>query len=208
MLYLGRVLIAKCRKAFDQHLTRQLFPKPQGECRARELRRAQPLLHGRPDLRKHNDRLAAQEAREDVHALRRTFQSLCRARCSEVHAVQFGQLIDIRLWQQCCQILLPRAQCLAPARNNGERARSAVIGGCNGGMLHRAGKAVCECLLRSSGQGLHELPDRTIRTQDGKECVHLGAAASAARTKPAKSGCGWFGRDFSSGWNCEATNHG
>ena len=208
MLYLGHVLVTKCRKAFDQHLTRQLFPEPQRECRTRELRRAQPLLHRRPDLRKHDDRLAAQKARKYVHALCRTFQSLCRARCGEVHAVQFGQLIDIRLGQQCRQILLPCAQRLAPARNNGERARGAVIGSCNGGVLHRAGKAVCECLLRSSDQGLHELPNRTIRTQDRKECVHLGAAASAARTKPAKSGCGWFGRDFSSGWNCEATNHG
>ena len=200
MLYLGRVLVAKCRKAFDQYLTRQLFPEPQGECRTRELRRAQPLLDRCADVRKHDDRLAAQEAREDVHALRRAFQPLCRTRRSEVHAVRLGQ--------QCRQILLPRAQRLAPARNNGERARIAVIGGCSGGVLHRAGKAVCECLLRSRGQGLHELPDRTVRTQDRKECVHLGAAASAARTKPAKSGCGWFGRDFSSGWNCEATNHG
>ena len=190
MLHLGGVLVAECRQSFDQCLTRQLFPEPQRECRTRELRRTQPLLRRRPDVRKHNDRLMAQKACENVHPLRRTFHALCRTGRSKIHAIQFRQLIDIRLGQQCRQILLPSAQRLAPARHNGERARMFVVGSGNGGVLHRAGKTVCKCLLRSSGQGLHELPDRTVRTQYGKKCIHLGTTASAARTKPAKSGCG------------------
>src|SRR5690606_28583808 len=32
--------------------------------------------------------------------------------------------------------------------------------------------------------------------------------AMAASMNEAKRGCGWFGRDFSSGWNCVARNQG
>ena len=147
MLHLSRVLIAERSQALEQRIARQFLTEAQGERSARKLRRTKPLLCRRPDIREHNDRLMAQEPGENVHPLCRTLEPLCCTGCSEIDAIQLGQFVDIRLRQERCQILLPRAQRFAPARHNGEWARGAVIGSSDGSVLHGAGKAVRKDLL-------------------------------------------------------------
>ena len=201
------MFVAERRQPLHQRLTRELLPQTQRQCGTGEFRRAEPLLRRRTDVRQHDDRLMTQETRHDVHALCRALQPLRRTGCSKVNAVQLGQLIDIRLGQECREILLPCAQRIPSRRHNGERARCCIIGGGDGGVLQRPCGTVQHGLCCRLRKYLRQLTEGGIIPQKRKECIHLDAAR-AARIKPAKSGCGWFGRDFSSGWNCEATNHG
>ena len=78
MLDLRRVFVAHADHAREQLLAYECVPEPQGERGARKLRRAQPLLRRRANVREYDDRLSAQETPEDVHALRRTLHALCR----------------------------------------------------------------------------------------------------------------------------------
>ena len=59
VLHLGRVLIAERSQALEQRIARQFLTEAQGERSARKLRRTEPLLCRRPDIREHNDRLMA-----------------------------------------------------------------------------------------------------------------------------------------------------
>ena len=51
------------------------------------------------------------------------------------------------------------------------------------------------------------LRDRLFGVERGCPCAP-GFCRLAASTKLANSGCGFSGRDWNSGWNCTATNHG
>ena len=100
VLHLRHMLVAERSQALEQRIARQFLTEAQGERGARELRRAQPPLRRRADLREHDDRLMPQETREDVHALRRALEPLRSAGRSKVHAIQFRQFVDIRLRQK------------------------------------------------------------------------------------------------------------
>ena len=152
MLYLRRMLVSECMQTLEQRFTWKMFSEAQGKCGTRKFCRTQPSLRRRPDVRKHDDGLMTQEAGEDIHALCRALQPLRRTMRGEVHAVQFRQLVDIRLRQQRLQIFPPRAQRLASTRQDSERPRAAVISGGSCSVLHGAGKAVCKNLLRRSIQ--------------------------------------------------------
>jgi len=78
------------------------------------------------------------------------------------------------------------------------------------GLRNKALQSAAQKLCQPGSLGMHTCPAlarKCVSTpprapQTSRDC------SSAAAMKPANSGCGSKGRDFSSGWNCTPTNHG